>query len=788
MNPRNALVFRVLPLALAVVMGASLAMESPRQVAAAVAPVLARGIDPKRLTVLMISGGGSPNQNFRSHLSHLQQFLALLDKAKVPRERISILAGDGADPAPDLAVLDGTPEEGLWLLDRTQLQELLAPSIDLINSQIKGIDLAPATQGQLTQWFGKARKKLRPGDTLLLFVTDHGDNNTTKPNDPWQSEITLWGQRAAISARQMRVLMEGLDPRVRVVTLMSQCFSGGFAKLYQAHSKQGVPTGNSCGYYASTADRPAYGCFPQNAGQDAVGHAFRFFESIESGRNFAAAHRETLVRDDSPDVPLSTSDVFLLDLIEARARHTKAQVDDTIDALLEKAWKDKARWEPEIRLLDALGRSYGLFSPRSLKELAQPEQLLDTVQTQLERHGHLWDDAFADITNGNLQEFVTKNPAWTPRLQPNEINKLAQPERRKLAATLLSALLPFTEQQEERRARLTLVASRMDTVNEVAYRMEVRLAAMLRMRVVLTNIAGRVLVQTAGTDAQKTALAQLSDCEQFALPLPPAAASKEKEAPTMPSYEDDLTQAEAVFPAWLGIEFQPPALKLATRLKLASGASLIRRVFPNSPAARAGLRAGDIVVGPPGAPFADNNQVRSWTMLSPTEQPLPLVIVRDAKTSTTKITLSPYPSELPKLPARPKEGEKAISTVSLEGYRGQAPAALTAKGPYVLFYWATWCGPCKAAVPELMQFSAARKIPVLAVTDEDRVTLDEFFAKRKLPFITNVASDPSRTTFVTYGISATPTFILVDANNQIASYVRGYSGDTGLAFPNWQRP
>ncbi|MDX2020701.1 MAG: redoxin domain-containing protein [Deltaproteobacteria bacterium] len=748
------------------------------------APPLPAGVDPKHVHVLMVSGGGTPNQNFRSHLSHLKQFLALVDKANVPRDHISVLAGDGADPAPDLAVLDATAEEGLWLLDRTQLQELLAPSLDLINSTLPGITLQPATQGQLTQWFQKARRKIPPGDTLLVFVTDHGNNDT---KDPWQSQITLWGARAGISARQLRVLLEGFDPRVRVVTLMSQCFSGGFANLYQTHGKQGLPGGNVCGYFSSTADRPAYGCFPENVGQDAVGHAFRFFESLQAGRNFAKAHTDTLVNDDSPDVPLRTSDVFLLDLLESHAKKTNADFDDGIDAWLQKAWRDKARFEPDIRLLDAIGRSYGLFSPRSQKELAGPEQQLQEAQEQLERHGKLWDDALSDITNGNLHDFLKSKPLWNARLQPRAINVLPQSERRALASALLAELVPFTEQQAERHKRLMLVANRLDTVNEVSYRMEVRLAAMLRMRMVLANIAGRVLVETAGTEAQKKALALLTQCEQFGLGLRADEGGGEKAAPTLPSYEDDLTQAQAVFPAWLGIEFQPPADKLAARLKLPSGASLIRRVFPNSPAAKAGLRASDVVLGPPGAPFADNNQVRSWTMLSPTLQPLPLVIVRDGKSRVVNITLSPYPSELPKLPTRPKEGEHAQSLIPLESYRGQAPAKL-AQGPYVLFYWATWCGPCKAAVPELMQFSTARKIPILAVTDEDRSTLDAFFAKRKQPFPDNVASDLGRTTFVTYGISATPTFILVDEQNTIVSYVRGYNREQGLPFPNWTRP
>ncbi len=743
-------------------------------------------VDVKRLHVLMLSGGGTPQQNFRSHLSHLQQFLGILDKAQVPRDRVSVLASDGEHPGADLALLDVQPEEGLWLLDRTPLQDLLAPSLEFISSRIEGIKLMPATQAGLAQWFRGARKRLQPGDTLLVFVTDHGENKT---QDPWQSQITLWGPREGIGVRQVRSLLETLDPRVRVVTLMSQCFSGGFAQLYNTHTKRNQPAGAACGFFSSTADRPAYGCFPENMGQDAVGHAFRFFEALAQGQDFTRAHRETLIQDDSPDVPLRTSDVFLFDLLQAHARRAKQAADDAVDELLAQAWKNKARWEPEIRLLDALGRAYGLFSPRSLKELAGPEKQLGAVLDQLERHGRLWEDAFSDISNSNLREFLAKQPTWSTRLQGSQVQRLEQAGKRKLASELLADLLPFTEAQANRRERIERVTGRLDTVNEVAYRMQVRLAAILRMRTVLSRVAGQVLVETQGTDAQKQSLAGLNSCESFALPLrQDKRAPAPKDPPSLPSYEVDLAQAQAVFPAWLGIQFGNVPKAVSGRFALQGGASLIQRVFPNSPAARAGLRPGDIVIGPPDQPFEDNAQVRTWTMLSPTETPLPLATLRDGKPLTANITLTPYPSELPRLPTRPNEGEKAPTLVSLQSYRGQDPAQLVSKGAYLLFYWATWCGPCKAAVPELMQYAEARKVPLVAVTDEDKETLDSFFAKHKPAFPANVAMDASRMSFVTYGISATPTFVLVGANGNVAAYVRGYDPGAGLALPNWKRP
>lgn len=746
-------------------------------------PADAPAADVSRLHVLMLSGGGVPAQNFRSHLIHLQRFLALVEQAGVPRERISVLAADGSDAGADLAVLDEEPEEGLWLLDRTPLQDLLAPTLSFENSQLPGVSIEPATRGQLAAWFRKARKRLRPGDTLLVFVTDHGHNAGT---DPWKSEITLWGPRQALDVRQLETLMGTLDPRVRVVTLMSQCFSGGFAQLYTARTRKGLPAGNTCGFFSSTADRPAYGCFPENVGQDAVGHAFTFFESLRRGSDFSTAHRETLLHDDSPDVPLRTSDVFLFDTLEAQAQRTGQPLEATVDALLAKAWKNKARWEPEIRLLDALGRAYGLFSPRSLAELEAPGKQLDTVLEQLDKHGRLWEDALSDITNGNLADFLQRSPQWRGKLEPHAIQRLEQEARRGLARALLDELGPFTEAKAERWARLQRVAERLDTINEVAYRMEVRLAALLRMRALLARVAGQVLLETQGSAEHKQALAALTDCERFSLPL--GGKPEDRSTPSLPPFEDDLARAEAVFPAWLGIQFGGVPAALAKRLSLPEGASMIQRVFPQSPAAKAGLRAGDVVLGPPDEPFADNNQVRTWTMLSATGTPLPFLVLREGKKMTAPLTLTPYPSELPKLPGRPKEGEAAPSLGALEAYRGRAPEDVAGKAGYMLFYWATWCGPCKASVPEVMQFAQARQLTVIAVTDEDRETLDAFFAKHKAPFPTNVAMDPSRTTFVTYGISATPTFVLVDGSGRITSYVRGYDSAAGLPFPGWRRP
>ena len=106
---------------------------------------------------------------------------------------------------------------------------------------------------------------------------------------------------------------------------------------------------------------------------------------------------------------------------------------------------------------------------------------------------------------------------------------------------------------------------------------------------------------------------------------------------------------------------------------------------------------------------------------------------------------------------------------------------------HLLFFWATWCAPCKKAVPEVMALAHSRGLEVLAISDEDEETVSRFLAERAEPFIRLVAADPLRKSFAAYGVSGTPTVLLVDGDGVIRHRQVGY-GEKGLTIEGWSWP
>ncbi len=731
---------------------------------------------------VLINGGGRPAINYQSHLLHLKEFNDLMRRPGVPASNVTTFNADGSDPGADLAVREIQAEEDFWLLRGTRLERHLRTQVKYENSAIEGVVLQPATPAALRAWFEDAATRLRPGDTVLLYVTDHGTKNE---DDVSNNYITLWGEKVSLSVTELQKMIALLDPGVRIVVLMSQCYSGAFANLMYTGAVDGVPRGNVCGYFSSTADRPAYGCYPENRDKDNVGHSFRFIDALRSTPTFPEAQDRVLVTDRTPDVPLKTSDVYLENVLGSAARQRGQSRNELVDELLREAWRDRGRWEPLIRLLDRIGQAFGYFSPRSLSELEQQATLLPDISDKFKSYNKAWRAALRSLARENLERFLAANPDWEDRMSEDALASLDDRERRELTSALLTDLAAYTRGDTATSERLRLLKKKSEAAQAARYRMQVRLGVVLRMEAVLTSIAAQVYLEQYATPTERDAYHSLIACEAFALSDTATSPSMLAVSEPFPSYEEELKLAETILPGWMGVRFRQASAMRRKQYRLQDGAVSVLTVYPDSPAKKAGIEVGDIVLGPPEAPFTERERIREWVMTASIGEPHPLLVQRGDEPRQITLTPKPYPLKWPELPGPPKVGSTAPALPKVETYRGTVLPEVVRGGPYLLFFWATWCTPCKAALPEVVAFERERDTKVIAITDELPKQLDAFFAKYDGPFPETVAWDEFRRSFLAYGVSGTPGFVLVDSNGKVRKTWTGYRADRGLEIAGW---
>lgn len=95
---------------------------------------------------------------------------------------------------------------------------------------------------------------------------------------------------------------------------------------------------------------------------------------------------------------------------------------------------------------------------------------------------------------------------------------------------------------------------------------------------------------------------------------------------------EDLKSGKPIKRAWLGAE-----------LGLKDGKLMIQKVLPDSPADKAGVKAGDQVVSADGKQFTRTRDFAAWVQESKPGEVISLVVCRDGKNIDLKVTLGAVP-------------------------------------------------------------------------------------------------------------------------------------------------
>ncbi len=108
---------------------------------------------------------------------------------------------------------------------------------------------------------------------------------------------------------------------------------------------------------------------------------------------------------------------------------------------------------------------------------------------------------------------------------------------------------------------------------------------------------------------------------------------------------DQLIEKGKVIRGWLGVVIQDVTPEMAENLGVKEGV-IIAQVAPSSPAEKAGLRIGDVVVEVDGKKVSDTRDLQFTIMKTPPGQEVTLRVVRDGKELNIKAKVGQMPEEV----------------------------------------------------------------------------------------------------------------------------------------------
>ncbi|MEM1073454.1 MAG: DsbE family thiol:disulfide interchange protein [Pseudomonadota bacterium] len=108
----------------------------------------------------------------------------------------------------------------------------------------------------------------------------------------------------------------------------------------------------------------------------------------------------------------------------------------------------------------------------------------------------------------------------------------------------------------------------------------------------------------------------------------------------------------------------------------------------------------------------------------------------------------------------------SITEVGLEGFDPVSPEALATGEVTLVNFWASWCPPCHAEHPKLLEM-AAEGMPIVGVNFKDQASSAAGYLREDGNPFRFVAFDPQGRTAIDWGVSAPPETFILDADGTV---------------------
>jgi len=103
---------------------------------------------------------------------------------------------------------------------------------------------------------------------------------------------------------------------------------------------------------------------------------------------------------------------------------------------------------------------------------------------------------------------------------------------------------------------------------------------------------------------------------------------------------------------------------------------------------------------------------------------------------------------------------------------------MTARGPVLVYFWATWCPYCRLVSPAVSDLSHDHQVISVAMQSGSDEELREYLAGRDLHFPS--INDPAAALSGAWGVRVTPTIVIVDSRGEVRWVTSGTTSKLGL--------
>ena len=425
--------------------------------------------------VLTIGGGYSPAGNQISLERNVIFFEKLLAERLPEGVGHDLYFADGSSPHPDLQFQIESED----VPRANRLMAGLFGSEDNLENQYRDNVLENVRGGsspaEVERWFEEEGSKLASGDRLILYVTAHGSRSGQKDNR-FNTKIWMW-DRKNIDAAKLAGLLKGLPEGVSVMTVMVQCYSGGFSHLIfdENNAKQGRAARNICGFFATVCDREAAGCTPDVNEANYDEFSSHFWAALRGqtrmdaltgpcdydrdGRvSFEEAHAYAILMSRNIDVPVKTSDAYLrvYSKLHSKEHPDLLGHDTSYSEIL------KLAGPVERVVLEGLSTRLGLEGEqRGAAMKKETDRLVEEMKTQ-EGRRKAQKKTLDGVRNEIAQAIRNRWPALENKHSPGAVALLSEAGRRAEFVKAVEEHPKFTEWDKLRSERDALEEEKLD--------------------------------------------------------------------------------------------------------------------------------------------------------------------------------------------------------------------------------------------------------------------------------------------------------------------------------------